>query len=74
MLLAGVVRGRFLMQRQARYSSIPAFQHSSIWHYVDHFRPTTLGSLSVATLTYRVKVGKLATLKDPGVRGRSPML
>ena len=31
-----------------------------------------LGSLRVATLTCRVKVGIVATLKDPGVRGRSP--
>jgi hypothetical protein len=31
-----------------------------------------LGSLRVATLTCRVTVGKVATLKDPGVRGRSP--
>ena len=28
-------------------TAVAISQHSSIWHYVDHFRPTTLGSLSV---------------------------
>ena len=37
-------------------------------------RSDALGSLRAATLTCRVKVGKVATLKDPGLRGRSPML